>query len=178
MPFAKKFRAMMDFPLAGDTVGDFVVESVDVRNVREDVEGHVYAVEMTLRGPGGQQGVRRALNPLLAAHPTTFSGYGNPYQLWFSRPEIEGLGDSRYEVRVKGMGVRVYLEPELTRFLAYLDEQGHLSGQGDLADRSEYKTWLNTVIICSNCARSLSRRSLRSSLSRPGWIACALAMMG
>jgi hypothetical protein len=30
MPFANKFRAMMDFPLAGDTVGSFLVEEVDV----------------------------------------------------------------------------------------------------------------------------------------------------
>ncbi len=135
MPFAPKFRAMMDFPFAGDTVGDFVVESVEVRDVREDVEGHVYAVQMTLRGPGGQQGVRRALKSLFAAHPTTFSGYGNPYQLWFGKPEIESLSDSRYEVRVKGMGVRVYLEPELARFLGYLDEQGHLSKQRDPAAR-------------------------------------------
>lgn len=131
MPFAPKFRAMMDFPFPGDTVGDFVVESVEVRDVREDVEGHVYAVQMTLRGSGGRQGVQRALKPLLTAHPTTFSGYGNPYQLWFCKPEIESLGDSRYEVRVKGMGVRIHLAPELARFLSYLDEQGHLSGQRD-----------------------------------------------
>ncbi|MBN1935419.1 MAG: hypothetical protein JW934_12195, partial [Anaerolineae bacterium] len=50
-------------------------------------------------------------------------------------PEIESLGDSRYEVRVKGMGVRVYLEPELARFLGYLDEQGHLSEQRDPSGR-------------------------------------------
>ena len=30
MPFADKFRAMMNFPLPGDTVGAFLVESVDV----------------------------------------------------------------------------------------------------------------------------------------------------
>lgn len=129
MPFALKFRAMMDFPFAGDTLGDFVVESVDVRDEREDVEGHAYAVQIVLRGSGGQQGVQRAIKSLFAARPTTFSGYGNPYQLWFCKPEIESLGDQRYQVRVKGMGVRVYLEPELARFLDYLDGQGHLSTQ-------------------------------------------------
>ena len=41
---------------------------------------YAYAVRMTLSGPGGQQGVRRALKALFSAHPMTFSGYGNPYQ--------------------------------------------------------------------------------------------------
>lgn len=30
MPFASKFRAMMDFPFPGDTVGGYRVESVEV----------------------------------------------------------------------------------------------------------------------------------------------------
>jgi CubicO group peptidase (beta-lactamase class C family) len=133
MPFANKFRAMMDFPFAGDTVGDLAVESVDVRDERGGPEGYAYAVRIVLRGPGGKQGVQRALAPLFSSHPTTFSGYGNPYQLWFGKPEIESLGDKRYAVSVKGAGVRVYIEPELARFLQYLDEQGHLLPQHDPA---------------------------------------------
>ncbi|MCJ7738320.1 MAG: hypothetical protein MUQ10_13580 [Anaerolineae bacterium] len=127
MPFAKKFRAMMDFPFPGDTVGDFIVESVDVRDERGGSEGYVYDVRMVLQGPGGQQGARRALKSLLTQHKTTFSGYGNPYQLWFRKPEIESLGDKRYEVRVKGAGARTTLEPELDRFLAHLEESGYLA---------------------------------------------------
>jgi hypothetical protein len=89
--------------------------------------GYAYSVRIVLCGRGGQQGVRRALKSLFSSHPTTFSGYGNPYQLWFGRPEIESLGDKRYEVRAQGGGARVYLEDELRRFLRYLDEQGHLA---------------------------------------------------
>ena len=55
MPFAKKFRAMMDFPFPGDTVGDFVVESVDVRDERGGSEGYVYGVRMVLQGPGASK---------------------------------------------------------------------------------------------------------------------------
>jgi hypothetical protein len=131
MPFANKFRAMMDFPFARDTVGDFAVESVDVRDERGGSEGYVYAVRIVLRGPGGKQGVRRALKPLFSSHPTTFSGYGNPYQLWFKKPEIESLGDKRYAVSVKGAGARIYLAPELDRFLGYLEDKGHLAAQPD-----------------------------------------------
>jgi hypothetical protein len=135
MPFAKKFRAMMGFPFAGDTVGDFAVESVDVRDEPHAAGRYVYSVRMVLQGPGGQQGVRRALKPLLSSRPITFSAYGNPYQLWFSRPEIESLGDKRYAVRVEGGGARIYLEEELHRFVAYLDESGQLVARPDQAVR-------------------------------------------
>jgi hypothetical protein len=133
MPFAKKFRAMMDFPFAGDVVGDFVVERVDVRDEPHGSGQYGYAVRMTLCGPGGQQGVRRALKALFSSHPMTFSGYGNPYQLWFGKPEIESLGDKRYAVQVKGAGARVFLEDELRRFLEYLDEEGQLATRPDQA---------------------------------------------
>ncbi len=133
MPFAKKFRAMMNFPFPGDTVGDFTVESVDVRDEQGGAEGYVYGVSMVLRGSGGQQSVQRALKSLFSQHPTTFSGYGNPYQLWFRKPEIESLGDQRYAVCVKGAGMRVHLEPELARFLSHLANANHLTTPPDLA---------------------------------------------
>ena len=133
MPFAKKFRAMMDFPFPGDTMGDFTVESVDVRDEHGGGEGYVYGVRMVLRGPGGLQGVQRALKTFFAQHPTTFSGYGNPYQLWSRKSEIESLGEQRYAVDVKGAGARVHLEPELARFLQYLDEAGRLAEPHDAA---------------------------------------------
>jgi hypothetical protein len=133
MPFAKKFRAMMDFPFPGDMIGDFTVESVDVHDEQDGGDGYVYGVRMVLRGPGGTQGVQRALRALFTQHPTTFSGYGNPYQLWFRKPETESLGEQRYAVNVKGAGARVYLEPELRRFLQYLDEDNHLAVPCDTA---------------------------------------------
>jgi hypothetical protein len=136
MPFAAKFRAMMDLPFAGGTLGDFDVESIEVSH-RSDERGYAYSVRMVLSGPGGQQGVRRALKPLLSAHPTTFSGYGNPYQLWFGKPQIEGLGNGRYAVSVEGAGARVSLAQELDRFLAALDERGQLAVQANRTDREK-----------------------------------------
>ena len=133
MPFAKKFRAMMDFPFPGDMIGDFTVESVEVHDEQGGGDGYVYGVRMVLRGPGGTQGVQRALRALFTQHPTTFSGYGNPYQLWFRKPETESLGNQRYAVKVKGAGARVYLEPELRRFLQYLDEENLLAVRSDAA---------------------------------------------
>jgi hypothetical protein len=91
---------------------------VDIQNTSE---------EMVLCGLGGKQGVKRALAPFFAQHPTTFSGYGNPYQLWFRKPEIEGLGHKRYAVIIKGAGVRILLEQDLERLLAHLVGQGHLA---------------------------------------------------
>lgn len=135
MPFAKKFRAMMDFPFAGETIGDFVVESVDVRDVPGDMGRYQYAVRLVLQGVGGRQGVQRALKEMLNTHCTTFSGYGNPYQLWFGKPEIESLGDKRYEVKVRGAGSRIYLEEELVRFLAYLHQTGRLVEGTDRDER-------------------------------------------
>ena len=135
MPFAKKFRAMMGFPFPGDTVAGFEVEEVDVHDEWGAPEGYVYAVRIVLRGPGGKQAALRALKPLFTQHPITFSGYGNPYQLWFRKPEIESLGAQRYAVSVKGSGARIYLEPDLARFLQYLDDQHYLTAPSDPADR-------------------------------------------
>ena len=126
---------MTDVPFPGDTVGPFVVEQVDVRDERGGSGQYAYSVRMVLHGPGGQQGVRRALKALFSSHPVTFSGYGNPYQLWFGRPEIESLGDQRYEVSARGAGARVYLEDELVRLLKHLDEEGQLATRADAAER-------------------------------------------
>jgi hypothetical protein len=133
MPFANKFRAMMDFPFPGDAMGDFTVESVDVFVVKEDKGGIVYGVRMTLIGPGKVQKVQQAIKALFSQHPTTFSGYGNPYLLWFMKPEIESLGEQRYAVTAQGAGARVYLEPELRRFLQYLNESNQLAAPSDPA---------------------------------------------
>ena len=133
MPFASKFRAMMELPFAGDMVDGFCVESIDVSH-RSGALGYAYSVHIVLRGPGGQQGVRRALKPYLSMQPTTFSGYGNPYQLWFGKPAIESLGDKRYAVHVKGAGARIALEQDLDRFLTALDTKGQLAEHLDRAD--------------------------------------------
>ena len=140
MPFAAKFRAMMGFPLVGEAIGRFVVESVDVRDVNEASGLHAYAARLVLSGPGGEQGVRAAIKALISRHPFTFSAYGTPYQLWCRRPEIERLGDGRYAVSVDGLGARMYLEDELRRFYDYLCAQGLLADPGDDVERDERVT--------------------------------------
>ena len=124
MPFATKFRAMMDLPFAGDTVGGLTVESVDVGCDPHGSGRYTYPIRIVLCGPGGQQGVRAALKDLLRSRTTTFSAYGNAYQLWFAKPEIESLGDKRYVVTVEGAGARVTLEEELRQFVVFLEEEG------------------------------------------------------
>jgi len=164
MPFANKFRAMMDMPFAGDTIGDYAVESVNVRDERGGSEGYVYSVRIVLRGLGGEQGVRRALKTLFALHPTTFSGYGNPYQLCFRKPEIESLGDKRYAVNVKGAGVRIFLEQELDRFLKYLEEKGQLADQPDAAVREMLiETYLERYRAEIKCQVGRYRRKLEKA---------------
>jgi hypothetical protein len=131
MPFARKFRAMMDLPFAGDTFAGFAVEVVEVEDDPQGMGRYVYAMRMILRGLGGQSGVRKALRGILDRYPMTFSAYGNAYQLWWGKPEITSLGDKRYEVRAVGAGARVHLEQELDRFLAYLKETGRLAEAPD-----------------------------------------------
>jgi hypothetical protein len=133
MPFANKFRAMMDLPFPGDTIGGFTVEGVEVSDEEGGWRGYAYAVRMVLSGPGGKAGVRRALAPLVARRVTTFSSYGNPYQLWFGRPEIESLGDRRYAVRIEGAGARIDLAAELERFLTQIADDGRLVVERDAA---------------------------------------------
>ena len=127
MPFANKFRAMMDLPLPGDSVGDLIVESIEVDDVRSGWDGYAYSVRIVVQGPGGKAGVRRTLRELFAQRVTTFSGYGNPYQLWFGSPDIESLGDRRYAVTIAGAGARIDLASDLERFLSHLEATDHPS---------------------------------------------------
>ncbi len=136
MPFAKKWSAMMEFPVAGETLGDFTIECFEARDVAGGFGQHGYVLDLVLQGFGGQKGVRKALRGLVNARPTTFSAYGTPYQLWCGRPEIESLGDRRYAVTVRGAGVPIALEETLCRFLDHLAETGELSGDADKGDRA------------------------------------------
>ena len=166
MPFAVKFRAAMGFPFEGDTVGGFTVESVDVRDRRSGEEGYVYEAKIVVHGPGGKQGVWRALKPIFSSHPTTFSGYGNPYQLWIHRPEIVSLGDKRYEVNVRGAGARIHLAPELVRFLEHLEEKGHLSRLPDPAERGSWSKPIWSSTGAKSAVRSISTGASRLETRR------------
>lgn len=123
---------MMNFPFPGNMKGDFTVESEDVRD-ESGVDGYVYGVQMVLSGSGGVQDMKRALKAFFSQYLTNFSGYGNPYQLWFRQAEIGSLSEKRYAVNVKGSGMRVYLEPELRRFLQYLNKENQLATPSDAA---------------------------------------------
>jgi hypothetical protein len=127
---------MIELPFAGDTLGSFTVESIDASHRSGGPGLYLYSVHMVLRGMGGQQGVRRALKPFLAGRRTTFSGYGNPYQLWCGKPEIQSLGDRRYAVRIEGAGARISLAQELERFLEALQEDMGLAAQVDRGERA------------------------------------------
>ncbi len=167
MPFANKFRAMMDFPFPGDTMGGFTVESVDVHMVKEDKAGIEYGGRLVLSGPAGLPALKKAIKAFFAQHPITFSGYGNPYQLWFLKPEIESLGEDRYAVSVKGAGVRVYLEPELERFLQYLGEEGCLAAPSDpAAQEALLKAYLKRYM--SEIASLVGRYNRKVAKSDPG----------
>ena len=119
MPFAEKFRFTMRIPQAGDRFGPFEVESSEVAHHPLGEGRYEYPVTLVLIGPGGKQGVKNALRPILTSKHTTFSGYGNPYQMSFGKSDVVGLGNRRYKVVAQGIGVRIYLERELRRFLNY-----------------------------------------------------------
>ena len=119
MPFAKKYQFTMRIPAAGGHLGAFDVESCDVGH-DEHGDGTIdYPVSMVIEGKGGAQGVRKAIREHLDHGRTTFSGFGNPYQLRFGRFEVESIGNGRYRVTALGLGVRIDLERELRRFVAY-----------------------------------------------------------
>jgi hypothetical protein len=119
VPFAEKYMFTMRIPDAGGCIGDFSIESCQV-DCNEHGDGTIdYPICMVLVGPGGKQGVRKTIRDRFSRGRTTFSGFGNPYQLHFGRFEVESLGGSRYRVTARGKGVRIDLERELQRFLAY-----------------------------------------------------------
>lgn len=165
MPFAKKWSAMMRFPLPGETLGEFTVESIDLRDVAGEFGQHGYALSMVIRGPGGQTALQKALRPLFGARPVTFSAYGNPYQLWAGKPEIEPLGDQRYAITARGAGVPIALEEILQRFTDALAEDGALAGDPTPGDRAALiATYLDryraTIERDANRYRSRLRRVL------------------
>ena len=127
MPFAKKFTATMGLPDAGDRIDGFVVESRKIEHAPSGYGRYEYPIEIVVSGAGGQQGVRNSFRNLFAQIKTTFSGYGNAYQLRFGKMEVESLGERRYLVHGNGLGARVYLKKEIARFVDYLSDNGYLA---------------------------------------------------
>ena len=131
MPFADKFRAMMEMPFPGDALDELTLESIEVGHEGRAAGHYAYPLRLVLCGRGGLAAVRRAIKPLFGRRATTFSGFGTPYQLWFGKPSVESLGDGLYAVTAEGAGVRVHLEDDLARFSAYLADRGLLSASPD-----------------------------------------------
>jgi hypothetical protein len=103
---------------------------------------------------------------MLSAHPTTFSGYGTPYQLWFGKPEIESLGDRRYAVSVEGAGARISLAQELDRFLSALDEGDQPAVQPDHVTREQLiETYLQQYRAEIKRTVERYRRRLRKAIA-------------
>ncbi len=127
MPFADKFRAMMQMPFPGDFLEGFEVVSLEVGHEGRAPGQYAYPFRLRLRGAGGLAGLRAALKPLLARRCTTFSGFGTPYQLWFGRTEIEPEGNATYSITGEGAGCRVHLREDLARFSEHLAEGGALA---------------------------------------------------
>ena len=85
MPFAQKYQFTMRIPGPGGRIGDYRVESCQIRHEERGDGTITYPVSLVLSGPGGKQGIRKAVREDLDHGRTTFSGFGNPYQLRLGR---------------------------------------------------------------------------------------------
>ena len=96
MPFAEKYRFTMRLPKAGARLEGFVVESCEIGH-DERGDGTIdYPFSMILAGKGGRQAASKAVRAALDHGRTTFSGFGNPYQLRLE-PADESLIDPYLE---------------------------------------------------------------------------------
>lgn len=137
MPFAQKYRFAMRFPEPGDTIDGFRVESCEVGHDEKGDGTIFYPFVILLSGKGGRQGVGKAVRAAFAHGHTTFSGFGNPYQLRFGRFTVEALGTGRYSVTGCGYGCRIDLERELSRFVAYARLHGKSADDAVVAEYIE-----------------------------------------
>lgn len=170
MPFADKFRALVDMPFRGDTLGDLTVESVEVSHVGLAAGQYVYPLRLVLHGRGGEAAVERAIKSLFARRCATFSGYGTPYQLWFGKPTIESLGDGRYALTAQGGGARVHLAADLARFGEHLAAQGLLAATAteQTALVEQYRAEVQRLV-----GRYRARLHQAKNGYEPSWLASA-----
>lgn len=136
MPFAGEYREAMGFPVAGDTVGGFLIEEFRVSHEGAGPGRYEYPIEVVVSGKGGKEGVRQALKPVFSRRMTIFTEFGNPYQCTGGRMDVESLGEGRYRVKARGIGTRVHLKEELMRFLGHLEASGVRGPSADTADRA------------------------------------------
>ena len=122
MPFAKKYYRVMKFPKEGEVIDGFTVLSITIthNNVKSGI--YEYPTEIIAEGKGGKTKVKDVFKKYFDQRITTFSGYGNPYQMHGGRIEIIALNNKKYKIKAKGIGVRIYLRRELNQFLKFLVE--------------------------------------------------------
>jgi len=130
LPFSKKYKKSMGFPKEGDTVNGFTVQSVSVKHIAA-YSGkqplYEYPTEITVKGKGNINDVRKAFRSLFDSKKTIFSGYGNPYQCLPGKMQIQSLGNGRFLISARGTCVRIYLRNELVKFMKYLSEKCYLA---------------------------------------------------
>ena len=122
MPFAKKYYRVMKFPKEGDIIDSFAVLSINVthNNLKSGI--YEYPTEIIVEGKGGKTRIKAVFKKYFDQRITTFSGYGNPYQMYGGGFEIIALDKNRYKIKAKGIGVRIYLRRELNQFFKFLVE--------------------------------------------------------
>ncbi|UCB60807.1 MAG: hypothetical protein JSW72_01725 [Candidatus Bathyarchaeota archaeon] len=110
MPFSKKFTKIMGFPKEGDTVNQFVVESLSVDHIyiqKSKPRRYEYSVKMVVRGKGNMADVAAAFDPLLhQKNVRTTSGYGNPYSCSIGQMNISRADEEKYVIDAKGRCTR------------------------------------------------------------------------
>jgi hypothetical protein len=127
MPFAQKFRKGMGFPKEGQVIKGFKVESVSISHINISDGRYEYPTEIVVKGEGKAKTVIKAFKEFYCDKRTLFSGYGNPYQCGHGKIEAQSLGGGKFMITSRGACVRVYLGPELERFMDYLLKKSYLA---------------------------------------------------
>jgi len=143
MPFSHKFQMGMGFPKEGQVVGGFTVESVSVSHVNIEGGHYEYPTEMIVNGEGSTSEVKNAFKEFFKARRTLFSGFGNPYQCRHGKMVVQRLEAGRFSITTQGVCIRVYLRPELERFIKHLNES-RLIATG--TDKAKWKTIIDNYM--------------------------------
>ncbi|MHA1987546.1 MAG: hypothetical protein ACW98D_12985 [Promethearchaeota archaeon] len=125
MPFAKKYYRVMGFPKEGDILKGFEVLMINITHTNLKSGIYEYPTEIIVEGKGGKTKVREVFKKYFNQRITTFSGYGNPYQMHGGRIEIIALGKQKYKINAIGIGIRIYLRRELDQFFEFLVENNN-----------------------------------------------------
>ena len=127
----------MGFPKEGQVISGFTVESVSISHIGVSSGHYEYPTEIIVSGKGGAGKVKQAFKRFFQARRTLFSGYGNPYQCRHGKMKVQRLGEGRFSITSQGGCIRVYLRPELERFMEHLCGRRLLAEGTDKAKQEE-----------------------------------------